>query len=176
MGDEERRTDAELLAATPRDPDAFAAFYRRHVRAVVRFVAAHARPNDVGDLVAEVFATALVHRRRFDPDRGSAGAWLVGIARHKVADAQRRGSVEARLCRRLGITVPEPHAGELQLDRSSALLAVLPADQRRAVQARVLEDRPYAEIADSEAVSEQVVRKRVSRALAALRSHFQEEL
>ncbi len=51
----------------------------------------------------------------------------------------------------------------------------LSAIQRRAVQARVLEGKPYGQIAREESVSEQVVRKRVSRALATLRSHLKEE-
>lgn len=172
MSGEDPRSDAQLLAATPGDPDAFAAFYRRHVSAVVKYVAAHARPGDVADVVAEVFATALVHRRRFDPVRGSGSAWLVGIARHKLADARRGGSVETKMCRRLGISPPQ---AEPQLDESDAILAGLPSDQRRAVEARVLADQTYAEIARREAISEQVARKRVSRALAALRSHFEEE-
>jgi RNA polymerase sigma-70 factor (ECF subfamily) len=168
-------SDAELLAATPRDPDAFAAFYRRHVRGVLAFVARHAERDDVGDLVAEVFATALVHRRRFDPARGNADAWLAGIARHKIADARRRGEVEARMCRRLMIRPPAARAAELQSDRSAELLAALPAVQRRAVKARVLDEKRYAEIAREESVSEQVARKRVSRALVALRSHLREQ-
>jgi DNA-directed RNA polymerase specialized sigma24 family protein len=87
--------DRELLAAVGSDPDAFAAFYRRHVRGVLAYVARQVGPDDVGDLVAEVFAAALVHRRRFDPSRGGAEAWLTGIARHKIYDARRRGVVEA---------------------------------------------------------------------------------
>jgi hypothetical protein len=68
----ETRTDAELLAATPSDADAFAAFYRRHVRAVVNYVARRAPTADVGDLVSELFATALVHRRRLTRSSGRA--------------------------------------------------------------------------------------------------------
>lgn len=169
------RDDRELLAAASSDPDAFGAFYRRHVRAVLAYVSRQAGPHDAGDLVAEVFATALVHRRRFDPRRGSAQAWLMGIARHKIADAQRRGAVEARMCQRLGIRLPAEQAIELELDTGRELLAGLAPDQRRAVEARVLSEQSYAEIARRESVSEQVVRKRVSRALSALRARFQEE-
>jgi RNA polymerase sigma-70 factor (ECF subfamily) len=175
MGSDADRTDAELLAATPADPEAFTEFYRRHVRGVWACVAGEASKNDVGDLVAEVFATALVHRRRFDPARGSAPAWLSGIARHKIQDARRRGAAEARMCRRLGIRLPEQVANEHQPAGGTEVLEVLPVDQRRAVAARVLEDKSYAQIAREESVSEQVVRKRVSRALSALRSHLQEE-
>jgi RNA polymerase sigma-70 factor (ECF subfamily) len=53
------------------------------------------------------------------------------------------------------------------------LLASLPADQRQAVRARVLEDRSYEEIAAALATSPLVVRKRVSRGLARLRTELE---
>lgn len=175
MTEDWARSDAELLAATPSDPEAFTVFYRRHVRGLWALVGREAARDDVGDLVAEVFATALVYRRRFDPQRGSAAAWLGGIARHKIVDARRRGTAEVQMCRRLGIRLPAEAADDPEPDRGLDVLAVLPEDQRRVVTARVLEDKSYAQIAQEESVSEQVARKRVSRALAALRSHLQEE-
>ena len=42
------------------------------------------------DLTAETFAAALVARARFDPGRGSASAWLYGIALNKLARVERR--------------------------------------------------------------------------------------
>ncbi len=158
-----------------RDPDAFATFYRRHVDAVLAYVARHAGSSEAPDLVAETFAAALVHRRRFDPARGDAGAWLTGIARHKIADARRRGAVDARLCRRLGIRLPAHSVDAPTVDERDELLAGLSPGQRRIVEARVIDDQSYAEIARQESVSEQVVRKRLSRALAALRARSQEE-
>jgi DNA-directed RNA polymerase specialized sigma24 family protein len=47
---------------------------------------------------------------------------------------------------------------------------VLPADQLEALTARVIDGREYADIARELQTSESVVRKRVSRALAQLRS------
>lgn len=175
MTDHDPRSDAELLAATPADPDAFAAFYRRHAHAVLAFVSQRAPRDDVGDLVAEVFATALVYRRRYDPSRGTAGAWLTGIARNKIADARRQGAVEARMCRRLGMRRPALDASELEPEGAGEQLIILPVVQRRAIEARVLEEKSYGQIAHEESVSEQVVRKRVSRALATLRSLLEEE-
>lgn len=78
------------------------------------------------------------------------------------------------MCRRLGMR-PAAETAEPELDDSGELLVVLSADQRRVVEARVLDDKPYAQIAREESVSEGVVRKRVSRALAALRSRLEEE-
>lgn len=48
-------------------------------------------------------------------------------------------------------------------------LASLPEEQRRAVHARVVEERAYAEIAGELRCSEAVVRQRVSRGLRTLR-------
>jgi DNA-directed RNA polymerase specialized sigma24 family protein len=45
----------------------------------------------------------------------------------------------------------------------------LPAEQREAIRAHVLDDRGYAEIAHSQRLSEAKVRKRVSRGLRVLR-------
>jgi RNA polymerase sigma factor (sigma-70 family) len=45
----------------------------------------------------------------------------------------------------------------------------LPAEQRVAIMARVIDDRDYSEIASELRLSEQVVRKRVSRGLRRLR-------
>lgn len=169
------RTDAELLAATPKDPDAFALFYRRHVRNVIAFCTRRMAPGEVADVVSEVFATALVYRKRFDPARGPAGAWLNGIAANKIAQAQRRDRVEAKLYRRIGGQRLRLEPSELEITLGPAeLLAGLPEDQRRAVVARVIADKPYVEIAQDERVSAQVVRKRVSRALSTLRSRLKE--
>jgi RNA polymerase sigma-70 factor (ECF subfamily) len=176
MGEADHRSDGELLAATPGEPDAFAVFYRRHVRTVIAFVARRAPAADVGDLVSEVFATALVHRRRFDPERGTGAAWLLGIAQHKIADARRRGAVNMQLYRRIGANRVSAELIEDEFEDSSAeLLGQLPDDQRRAVRARVLADLPYSRIAADEDVSAEVVRKRVSRALSTLRARLQEE-
>jgi RNA polymerase sigma factor (sigma-70 family) len=173
-------SDAELLARTPADVEAFAVFYRRHSRAVLGFVRRRAAPSDVGDLVAEVFATALVHCRRYDPGRGAAGAWLAGIAMNKLAETRRRGAADARMCRRLGIRRPALEEAEVELELElelggEELLASLPIEQRVAVEARVLHDKDYEQIALEQAVSPQVVRKRVSRGLGALRSRLKEE-
>jgi hypothetical protein len=42
-------------------------------------------------------------RARFDPGRGSASAWLFGIALHKLARVERGEAAERRARRRLGM-------------------------------------------------------------------------
>jgi RNA polymerase sigma-70 factor (ECF subfamily) len=60
---------------------------------------------------------------------------------------------------------------ELEVRR---LLATLPEDQRAAITARVIDDRPYPDVAAELRCSQLVVRKRVSRGFATLRAGLEE--
>jgi RNA polymerase sigma-70 factor, ECF subfamily len=171
------RSDEDLLAG--RDPASFELFYLRHVDGVLGFFARRTRDAELAaDLTAETFAAALLGRRRFRPQAGAASAWLFGIAMNKLADAQRRGYAERRACRRLGMERLElsdadiARIDSLGEESASALLELLGGDQRRAIRAHVVDEQSYAEIAAREQVSEAVVRKRVSRGLAAVRSRM----
>jgi RNA polymerase sigma factor (sigma-70 family) len=132
------------------------------------------------DLTAETFAQAFEHRRRF---RGStdaeASGWLYGIARHQLSRYARKGKVERKALDRLGIQVPTvsaedyDHIVELAgleelRDRVAAAFGELSDDQRAALRLRVIDERPYAEVARTLGISEQTARARVSRALRRL--------
>ena len=158
MNDGDPRTDAELLGATPKEIEAFGVFYRRHVEWVLGFLGRQLRdPERAADLTAEVFAAALLSAQRYQPARGEPQSWLYGIVQNKLASAGRRGAVERRARRRLGMGAVEVTAEDAQLIEALAdrvdgraamdMLADLPEDQREAVKARVLEDRDYPEIA-----------------------------
>ena len=54
------------------------------------------------------------------------------------------------------------------------LLEGLAPDQQDAVRARILDERPYREIAERMQTSELVIRQRVSRGLASLRARLEE--
>jgi len=175
------RTDEELLAAVDREPEAFGIFYRRHVLPLLGYFVRRTGDAELAaDLCAETFAAALDGLRRFDPARGPAVAWLYGIARRLLGHAASRGVVEDRARRRLGMAPLEltdaalerieTEAGEV----ATSALDALPADQREAVRARILDERDYADIARTTRTSEAVVRKRVSRGLAGLRARVKE--
>jgi RNA polymerase sigma factor (sigma-70 family) len=159
------------------DPEAFAVLYRRYERPLLAFFVRRVGQADVAaDLTAETFAAALAGRASYR--RGTPlDAWLFGIAQHKLIDSWRRRRVEDDARRRVGM---EPVVlSDDDLDRIDAtagrgvnvegILAELPADQRAAVRARILDERPYPEIAVELRCSEAVVRQRVSRGLARLR-------
>ena len=178
-------SDAALLERTATEPEAFGVFYRRHLPVVVAFLLARTRDRELtADLAAETFAAALAARRQFDSARGPARAWLIAIARNAMYDSVRRGQVEERARRALG--VPALALDEEDLLRVEELadcgatvlraeeqLSTLEANTRAAVEARVVGERDYADIAQELRCSEAVVRKRVSRGLAALRARLE---
>jgi DNA-directed RNA polymerase specialized sigma24 family protein len=93
-------TDQDLLAATAAgDGDAFATFWRRHLRIVMGFGIHHcATSEDVADLVADTFLAAFRAAGRYRADTATAAPWLLGVAA-RVASNQRR-----TLARRLRVS------------------------------------------------------------------------
>lgn len=177
-------SDARLLALAGSDPDAFATFYDRYERAVAGYFMRRAQDAELAaDLTAEVFAAALAAAKGYQEMGETAAPWLFAIAVNVLVSSVRKGRVEERARRQLGIL----NAIELQeqslerLDQMvvgdawvSELLSRLPEDQRQAIRARVLEDRGYEEIASRLDTSSLVIRKRVSRGLSRLRDELEE--
>lgn len=175
--------DDALLALTPRRPEAFAVFYRRHERMMLGFFMRRtSEPELAADLAAETFAAALTSVRRFDPARAPALAWVFGIAHNQLRRARRKGRVEDRARRQLGmppVVLEDEVLERIERlggdDRVAALLQRLSPDQARAVRARIIDEQPYGRITAEVRCSESVVRQRVSRGLATLRSIVKEE-
>lgn len=176
--------DEELLAAVGRgDEEAFSTLYRRHLPIVVRFCLRETRNRELAaDLSAEVFAAALTTARRYRPEKGSVLAWLLGIAQNKVRDSRRRGRIADAARRRLHIAPLTLSDADLErVEELASLdqeilerLAQLPAEQRKALVSRIVDERSYEEIAAELRCSESVVRQRVSRGLKTLRSQLEE--
>ncbi len=172
--DHANATDAELIGAGR--ADAFAAVYERHTAAVYKW--ARSRVGDhAADLTAETFARAWLSRGSFrDRAEGSALPWLLGIAQNTLRDSLRRQRTEDRARARLGLPrdLATDAGYELVDERLSlpeaALKAVadLPEADRQVLDLRVVEGRPYTEIAAALSCTQVAARLRVSRALRRL--------
>jgi RNA polymerase sigma factor (sigma-70 family) len=173
--------DRALLARTRAgDAEAFGEFYRARRGAVLAFLRPRVASAELAaDLMCETFVAALTAVHAAERELPEVPiAWLITIARHQLIDSVRRGRVEDAARRRLAmaplelrdhdITAIEEAAAEADL--IAELQAALAADQLYAFIARVLDDRSYEDIAGELRCSPSVVRKRVSRALAQLRS------
>lgn len=173
---------ANELATSLRDaghtPSAFARVYEASAREMLAFLLRRTFDVEVArDLAAETFAQAFEHRKRF---RGrtdaEAEAWLYGIARHLLARYARKGVIEHKAVKRLGIQIPpvsdDDHdrvielAGLADLRKEVAeVFSTLPPGQREALRLRVVDEHPYRDVAAALGVSEDTARARVSRAL-----------
>jgi RNA polymerase sigma factor (sigma-70 family) len=182
VSDHDPRTDAELLLATRDDVEAFGAFYRRHAKWVLGFLARRlGDPELAADVTSEVFAAALLASGRYDPGLGEANSWLYGIVTKQLGSAARRGAADHRARRRLEMEPVRVEAADIVWIEALAaeggvvgLLSELPAQQRALVAGRVIDERSYDELAGEHRLSQAAVRKRVSRGLAALRTRLQE--
>jgi RNA polymerase sigma factor (sigma-70 family) len=172
-------SDAELLIASRAGHGGFSDFYRRRHGLVLAFLLKRASDRELAaDLMAETFADALIavqDRDRALPD--VPVAWILTIAHRKLIASYRRGKVEADARERLQLEPLPIDDGDLrrveevaaEVDVMEQLRALLPPDQVEVLRARVLDGRPYEEIAGDLQCSQAVVRMRVSRALNTLR-------
>lgn len=178
-------TDEELILASRNDPRAFRELYDRWAERLLAYFYRRVLDAEVAaDLLAETFAVAYERRKRFR-DIGRPGAtWLYGIAAKELSHWFRRQEVEKRSLQRLGISVPalddESIArieGLADSDAHRAALAAaleqLSTAERDAVQARVVDELDYGEIASLLDCSEVAARKRVHRGLARLNNLMQ---
>lgn len=159
------------------DRGAFVELYRALYPPVARFVACRvASSADAEDLVARTFHRLLESLTGFDADRGTVLAWCLATARNLATDLGR-----ANRLRPDGVTLIEAvpdeamdAQGRLEADeRLQALARVLeglPAETRELIELRFGDGLSAAEIAALTGGSEVAVRKRLSRALAALRA------
>src|SRR5690348_1557305 len=151
MTTETSRTDAELLRRSKNDPEAFLEVCRRHAEKVAGFLASRLHDNTLeGELLAETLSEAWFARGRFrDPGDGNAGPWFVGIAHNLVRRTYRNREIDTRARAKLGLPVEPPDAYADLLDRMAAehlvdslgeRLDFLPAEQREALELRVVDE------------------------------------
>ena len=154
--------DAERLRGGPAaalgDPRLFEEFYRRHVDAVLRFVARRVDdPHTAADLTAEIFLAVLDSAGTYRPHLGSETAWLYGIARNVVSSERRRIARETERDRRI--------SGR----RVWAALARLPEGERAVMELVAVDQLTVTEAAAALGIRQVTARVRLHRARKALR-------
>jgi RNA polymerase sigma factor (sigma-70 family) len=160
----------------------FERLYRANVEAVTAYFARRsADPHVVADLTADTFVTAITSFGSFDPGRGTARAWVFGIARHVyAAHCAAYGQQQDRLQRLAGRRDLEPDQVEELLDRIDAEragrdlvsgLGMLPDRDRALVELVDLAGLRPKEAAAVLGVTPGAARMRLMRARAQLRRH-----
>jgi len=175
------RTDAQLIAEAHRDPLAFREFYDRYASWMRSwFLRQTGSETAALDLTAETFAQAWHASRRFKDMAGGSGApWLFGIARNLLRQYHKHNRIESAARERLGIpaawaecedyeAVDERMAATSLAPLLRRAVRALPAEQRRALELRVVQQMDYEEVAGALGCTQNAARLRVSRALRAL--------
>lgn len=171
-------TDAEVVALSRTDPEAFGLLFDRHGDAVFGFFARRVPRAEVPDLVAETFRVAFDGRHRFDGARVRARPWLYGVAtnvlRHHLRSARREHAAHLRLVAPVGASdavdaVAAAVDAAAEWPAVAAALAALAPIDREALLLLAWEELSYADIAAAVGVPVGTVRSRVNRARRQLR-------
>ena len=150
--------------------DAFESVFRQFQSEVYGWIVRIVRdPAAAEDLTIETFWRIYRSRSRFDPRRGF-GAWARRIAMHVAFSHLKSTRHEAVLLGETPDPRPTPH---LPADGVHAAVRLafsgLPPRLRSAAALALIEERPYADVADALGISVAAVKSRVFRAVRLLR-------
>jgi RNA polymerase sigma-70 factor (ECF subfamily) len=173
-------SDADLLKAARHDAAAFRAFYDRWSEPVLAYFQRRVNDPQVAlDLTAETFATVFEKRTSFRRMGSSPGAWVFGIAKNVLRRYFRTQAIQRRAVDRLGVQLPsyDDHAlrrVEELVDNAQMrglvqdALATVKESDRRILELRFVEGRPFNEIAQILGCSVNAARVRCHRAVTRL--------
>ncbi|MCX7934546.1 MAG: sigma-70 family RNA polymerase sigma factor [Planctomycetota bacterium] len=153
------------------------AFYDEHFPAVYRFVLCRVdeRHADAEEIVEETFYQAFRDMAAYDPSRSSPRAWLMGIARHRLLDFQRR-SAAAPMPMKSEDLMPalsrleDDLLPESQLERRETRLLIeqalsdLPEDYEKILRLRFIDGMAVKDIADRLGISFKAAEAKLFRA------------
>lgn len=151
------------------DQDAFEALFRQFEVEVYRWILRIVRDASAADeALVEAFWRAYRGRARFDPSR-SFGAWMRRIATNVALDYLRAARPHAGWSV-ADDTMPAPAGPDRGLAESIALaFRRLPPKLQIVATLALIEEQPYAEIADALDLPVGTVKSRVFRAIRSLR-------
>ncbi|TNY36347.1 RNA polymerase sigma factor [Thermomonospora catenispora] len=170
--------DADLIARSRREPEAFAELFRRHAPDITRYVTRRLGADAAEDVVAETFLTAFRQRARYDVARPDARPWLYGIATNLIGRHVRTEVRRLRALERTGVdpvTAPFTERSDERVSAAAvrralaAALAALPAGHRDALLLVAWGGLSYEETAQALGVRIGTVRSRISRARSRMR-------
>jgi RNA polymerase sigma factor (sigma-70 family) len=162
------RSDVELMAGVPRQPELMGVLYERHAPAVFRYLARRAGPAAAEDLLSEVFIAALsASSRVMAHDSGSALPWLYGIGLNVLRRHFRQQQSAPGVTRDFGMdwdAVDDRLDAWAERGRLRAALAVLTDSDRELLLLVGWEGLSQAEAATALGISRGAARVRLHRA------------
>lgn len=160
-----------LIEAAQKDPARFGELYELHFDRVYAYIAARVRGRaEAEDLTAEVFHHALARLPKFEWRGAPYAAWLYRIAANAITDRARRLERERGLPEPAMDPASEPAEPAEERARIFGLVRELPAEQRRVLEMRFVEEKSIREIAAALGRTEGAVKQLQFRAVQTLRA------
>ena len=134
---------------------------------------------DGEEITQEVFVSAWRARANYQPEKGSLSGWLIGIARHRIADRQRARGRDLRLVQAVTKQTDvqlQPEALSTLIDRIVLTDEIdqLPHPRGTILQLAFWEGRSYPQIAEQLNLPLGTVKSHARRALLHLRTRLAE--
>jgi RNA polymerase sigma-70 factor (ECF subfamily) len=166
-----------LIEAAQKDPACFAELYEVNFERVYAYVVRRVgNRTETEDLTSEVFHQALANLKRFEWRGIPFAAWLFRIAANLISDRWQRSGRE--VADDSGVIESAPaSATEIEdVERRATLFRLvdtLPAEQRRVVVLRFVEEKSIKEVAREVRKTEGAVKQLQFRALSSLRARME---
>jgi RNA polymerase sigma-70 factor, ECF subfamily len=164
-----------LVEAAQKNPARFAELYELNFERVYAFIVSRVRDREAAeDLTSEVFHRALANLKRFEWRGTPFAAWLLRIAANSIVDRSKRVAREVP-----SIDDPPDPGAEPDLEviehraQLFRLVHQLPADQRRVIFDRFVEQKSIREIAEQLGKTEGAIKQLQFRALEKLRTQME---
>jgi RNA polymerase sigma factor (sigma-70 family) len=173
-------TDARLAASFVAGSDAaLAGVYQRWSPLI--YTIAMRSLGDVGDaedVTQKTFVAAWTSRSGFDPTRANLSAWLVGIAKNKIADTHEARARIRRLHEQLAATASPEEWVTAPVDLADTLLvadeiAHLEPDAQRVMRLAFYDDLTHSEISERLELPLGTVKSHIRRSLQRMRTRLE---
>jgi len=165
-----------LIEAAQKDTACFADLYEIHFDRVYAYVVRRVHERaEAEDLTAEVFHQALANLKRFEWRGIPFSAWLYRIAANLISDRWQRSGREVNDDSAIELAQVSPAEIE-EVERRATLYRLvdtLPAEQRRVVVLRFVEEKSIKEVAKEVRKTEGAVKQLQFRALSSLRARME---
>jgi RNA polymerase sigma-70 factor, ECF subfamily len=167
-----------LVEAAQRDPARFGELYEIHFERVYGYIVRRVRDRaECEDLTAEVFHHALANIKRFEWRGIPFAAWLYRIAANLISDrhqSRKREDVADDPTQMDSVPANDKEFAEAERKATLfRLVETLPAEQRRVVVLRFVEEKSIKEVARDIRKSEGAVKQLQFRALTTLRARME---
>lgn len=161
------------------DEDALADVYDQHSSLVYSYCRRQLGAEAARDLTQEVFVAAWRARHRFDPEKGSIRAWLMGITKNKIIDLFRKRGRRPQIADGAEIEHSSDEIDSVQVEQIADRMVLataldeLPDRARSVVELSFYEQLTHPEIAERTGLPLGTVKSDIRRSLIKMRRQLE---